>query len=362
MTGWSRSAHSRTRMQHRSISRIERAQRRWRRQQHAHHRSRHLPCCSRPSTIAAPCPARSESSPRPTAPSRRRAIAPPASAADAAASCRVPAAHHAARHRSRARECRLHAVALLPAARNRLASSRRQKKQGDGRPRTRSPRRERTARSSSAAPITLRRQPRNSQTQVIQAGLDQRFFSKRLGRGIVDDAAIAGEQAAMRGGDDVAGGRDAVLKGHALRRTLIPSFRDGALAPDHGMLGIIPGFDAAHRPGMTIDHAAPSGGSAAGTIAHVPGKIDPGVLRHFGDERVDQRPALRLGVDGRRNAPPASSRAPAGGLAGVDEVVDDQQPLAGAAAEFGRSAETPLSTCRSPCSCSRRSSRRRPSR
>src|SRR5579863_7982146 len=32
--------------------------------------------------------------------------------------------------------------------------------------------------------------------------------------------------------------------------------------------------------------------------AHVPGEINPGVLRHFGDERVNHRPSLRLGVDG----------------------------------------------------------------
>src|SRR5437870_3337890 len=31
----------------------------------------------------------------------------------------------------------------------------------------------------------------------------------------------------------------------------------------------------------------------------VPGKIDPGVLRHLGDVGVGQRPAHRLGVDGR---------------------------------------------------------------
>ena len=47
--------------------------------------------------------------------------------------------------------------------------------------------------------------PRRARPALLQQG---------LGRGIVDDAAIAGEQAAMRGGDDVAGGRDAVLQGH----------------------------------------------------------------------------------------------------------------------------------------------------
>ena len=114
------------------------------------------------------------------APSRRRAIAPPASAADAAASCRGPAARDAARRRSRARECpQRHCP--LPTPREtgwRRRGGRRST--GDGRPRTRSPRRERTVRSSCGVPITLRRQPRNSQTQVIQAGLDQRFFSSVL--------------------------------------------------------------------------------------------------------------------------------------------------------------------------------------
>src|SRR5438445_6216463 len=40
------------------------------------------------------------------------------------------------------------------------------------------------------------------------------LFQERLGRGIVDDAAIAGEQPAMRIGDNVARGKDAVLQGH----------------------------------------------------------------------------------------------------------------------------------------------------
>ena len=43
----------------------------------------------------------------------------------------------------------------------------------------------------------------------------------------------------------------------------------------------------------------------------VPGKEDPGVLRHFGDEGVDQRPAHRLGIDGGEMRLAAGSRAPA---------------------------------------------------
>ena len=31
--------------------------------------------------------------------------------------------------------------------------------------------------------------------------------------------------------------------------------------------------------------------------AHVPGEIDPGVLGDFGDEGVDRRDSLRLGID-----------------------------------------------------------------
>ena len=42
---------------------------------------------------------------------------------------------------------------------------------------------------------------------------------QRLGGGIVDDAAIAGEHAAMRGGDDVACRRDAVLQRHLSARS-----------------------------------------------------------------------------------------------------------------------------------------------
>src|SRR2546422_2061061 len=62
-----------------------------------------------------------------------------------------------------------------------------------------------------------------------------------------------------------------------------------------------------------------------------PGKIDPGVLRHFRDEGVDQRPAHRLGIDGgemrlRQQAAHDARRA-----AGVDEIVDDHDAAALAA-------------------------------
>jgi hypothetical protein len=38
---------------------------------------------------------------------------------------------------------------------------------------------------------------------------------QRFGCGVMNDAAIAGQHAAMRGGDDVAGRRDAILQRHA---------------------------------------------------------------------------------------------------------------------------------------------------
>ena len=142
----------RTRMQRWAISRPQRAQRRGRRQQ-----QRAIDCAvrladSRPSTIAAPCPARSESSPPPAAPSRRRANAPPAPAADAAASCRVRDAPDAARRRSRARECQ---QPRCPLATPRESGWRRRagrRSRADGRLRMRSPRRERTIRSSCGCP------------------------------------------------------------------------------------------------------------------------------------------------------------------------------------------------------------------
>src|SRR5215831_21220935 len=64
----------------------------------------------------------------------------------------------------------------------------------------------------------------------------------------------------------------------------------------------------------------------------IPGEIDPGVLRHFGDERVDHRPAHRLGIDrgemGARQYPTHNFR----GLAGIDQVVDDENARAPATA------------------------------
>ena len=77
--------------------------------------------------------------------------------------------------------------------------------------------------------------------------------------------------------------------------------------------------------------------------------MDPGVLRHFGNEGIDQRLALRLGVDGREMRVGHHRTHQPPGLAGVDEIVDDQQPLAAAAAEFCHFGRNALETFRSPC-------------
>src|SRR5579862_2425848 len=60
----------------------------------------------------------------------------------------------------------------------------------------------------------------------------------------------------------------------------------------------------------------------------VPGKIDPGVLRDFGDEGVDQRPAHRLGIDRGEVRGGENIAHNARGFSGVDQVVDDEHALA----------------------------------
>ena len=95
----------------------------------------------------------------------------------------------------------------------------------------------------------------------------------------------------------------------------------------------------------------------------VPGKIDPGVLRHLGDEGVDHRPAHRLGVDGGEMRLRQDVAHDLGGLAGVDQVVDDQHALPAPAAELDDRVGHALEHAeRRPGSCSRGSSRRTPSR
>src|SRR5262245_7891666 len=67
--------------------------------------------------------------------------------------------------------------------------------------------------------------------------------------------------------------------------------------------------------------------------SRVPGKIDPGVLRYFGDERVDHGSAHGLGVDGREMRLGQHLAHYRGGLAGIDEIIDDQHALAAPAAD-----------------------------
>ncbi len=177
-------------------------------------RSRRRPCDSRPSTTAAPCPARSENFAAPActiAPSGSSAIGIgsgcsrflPRSSRSRCSTASIPRARTS--------------VTPLPcshAARKRLASSRRQKKQG------RCPAANAVASSRKNSSVQLRRAHHLAPPapEFADAGDPGRarpaLFQQRLGRGIVDDAAIAGEQAAMRIGDDVAGGRDAVLQRH----------------------------------------------------------------------------------------------------------------------------------------------------
>jgi hypothetical protein len=60
----------------------------------------------------------------------------------------------------------------------------------------------------------------------------------------------------------------------------------------------------------------------------VPGKVDPGVLRHFGDEGVDMRPSLRLCIDRREMSFCQDLASDERRRTGVDEVVDDEDPPA----------------------------------
>src|SRR2546429_3454983 len=86
------------------------------------------------------------------------------------------------------------------------------------------------------------------------------LFQQGLGGRVVDDAAIAGEQAAMRRRDDVAGGRDAVLKGHidlsefstlqaSSGRASSTGSRYGRRSPDspHRLSRLLPASDSSAR-------------------------------------------------------------------------------------------------------------------
>src|SRR5262249_33433097 len=65
----------------------------------------------------------------------------------------------------------------------------------------------------------------------------------------------------------------------------------------------------------------------------IPGKIDPGVLRYLGDERVDHGSAHGFGVAGRVMRLGQHLAYPLSGFAGIDEIIDDQPPLAAPAAD-----------------------------
>src|SRR5215469_7161446 len=60
----------------------------------------------------------------------------------------------------------------------------------------------------------------------------------------------------------------------------------------------------------------------------VPGKIDPGVLRYFGNERVDHGSAHGLGVNRREMRLGQQLAHHLCGSAGIDEIIDDQHALA----------------------------------
>src|SRR5262249_37664055 len=62
--------------------------------------------------------------------------------------------------------------------------------------------------------------------------------------------------------------------------------------------------------------------------------VDPRILRHFGDKCIDHRPPLRLGIDGGKMRLRHHLTHQRAGLAGVDEVVDDEESLAGTAADL----------------------------
>src|SRR5215471_10383838 len=61
--------------------------------------------------------------------------------------------------------------------------------------------------------------------------------------------------------------------------------------------------------------------------ARIPREIDPGVLRHLGDEGVDQWPAHGLCVDRSKMGLRQHVAHHARGFAGVDQVVDNKNAL-----------------------------------
>src|SRR5262249_11223023 len=70
--------------------------------------------------------------------------------------------------------------------------------------------------------------------------------------------------------------------------------------------------------------------------AGVPWEEYPGVLGYFGDEGIDQRAPHRLGVDRGKMRIWQQVAYHTRGLAGVDQVVDDEYALATAAASLDK--------------------------
>src|SRR5262245_32304073 len=62
--------------------------------------------------------------------------------------------------------------------------------------------------------------------------------------------------------------------------------------------------------------------------ARIPGKIDPGVLRHFCDERVDKRAPHRLRIDGRKVSIRQKIANDTRGISSIDKIIDYQHTLA----------------------------------
>src|SRR5262249_29163320 len=56
----------------------------------------------------------------------------------------------------------------------------------------------------------------------------------------------------------------------------------------------------------------------------IPGEIDPGILRHFGDERVDHGPPHGLGIDGGEMRLGEDGPHHLGGPAERDQIIHDQ--------------------------------------
>jgi len=273
----------------------------------------------------------------------------------AAASCDHQAARGAAPRPCRAPRT---AASLLPfsqAARNRSASPRRQKKHG----RCPAANAVASSRKNSSVqlrpPITSRRRP----LKIADAGnpgfVRPALAQQRLGGGIVNDAAIAGEQATCRVAMMSPKGVTRFCSGIRYARSFIavipgrceasnPESRDSRCAIAHLRSG-------ANAPSRNDSSITPRRrGSALERQRGIPRKENPGVLRHLGDESIDQRTPHRLAYTVAKCASGSMSRTSRPVLPGVHEIVDDQQSLAGAAAEFRRvSGEMPLRTFNSPC-------------